>query len=180
MLHWHLWVCGWLVYPGEMQPPYGGYPQAPAPPPKRGIGTLGIVFIVLGVVLVLGVGTCVGGILWVKGKVSDLVDGGSLDLEAPLAVTSALAGPKKDFVGSWTSKKGSVLDIDSSGRLRLQKAEGGGSTKLEAPIGAFVGDDIELHLIVKVTIRVTRPPHKKGSTWEMTADGIDFERADTP
>ena len=166
------------MYPRGMQQPYGAYPQAP--PPKKGLGALGIVLIVLGVLFVLGLGTCVGGYFWVKTKVSDLVEGGSLDLAAPAAVTSALAGPKKDYVGSWRSKKGSVLDVDAAGHLHYEKAEGGSSEKLDAPIGAFVGDDIELHLIVKVTVHVTKPPHKKGTVWEMTADGIDFERAEGP
>src|ERR1022692_4533640 len=76
-----------------MQQPYGGYPQAPMPP-KKGMGALGIVLIILGVLFVLGIGTCVGGYFWVKGKVSDLVDSGALDLVSPPAVTAALAGPK--------------------------------------------------------------------------------------
>jgi hypothetical protein len=149
-------------------------------PPKKGMGALGIVLIILGVLFVLGIGTCVGGYFWVKGKVSDLVDSGALDLVSPPAVTAALAGPKKDYIGSWTSKRGSALNIDSAGHMHYLKAEGGSNEKLDVSIGAFVGDDIEVHVLVKVTVHVTKPPHKKGSMWEMTADGIDFERPDTP
>jgi hypothetical protein len=105
--------------------PYGG-PQAPMPV-KKGMGALGIVLIVLGIVFVLGLGTCVGGYFWVKGKVSDLVEGGALDLTSPPAVTAALAGAKKDYVGSWTSKKGSTLDIQSNGQMQYVKVKGSGN-----------------------------------------------------
>jgi hypothetical protein len=37
-----------------------------------------------------------------------------------------------------------------------------------------------VHVIVKLTLHVSKPPHKTGSTWEMTADGVDFERPDSP
>jgi hypothetical protein len=164
-----------------MQQPYYPPQQPMQPPPKKGMGALGIVLIILGVLFVLGLGTCIGGYFWVKGKVSELVEGGAIDLTSPPAVTAALAGPKKDYIGNWKAKSGSSsLDIDSSGQMHYQKSRSGNNENINAPIGAFVGDDIEVHMLVKLTIRVTKAPNKKGAKWEMTADGIDFERPDTP
>jgi hypothetical protein len=144
---------------------------------KKGLSTVAIVLIVLGVLLVLGLGTCVGGVYWAKSKVEkELADGGGVTLVAPPDVKEALAGPKKDYVGSWKSKRGSTLDIAETGEMRLNVDEGGGKETLTAPIARFKGDDMEVHMIVTVTIAVAKPPHQEGGTWRMRAKGIDFER----
>lgn len=59
-----------MTYPGPPQQPYGQQPAyAPAPPPKKGLGTGAIVAIVIGAVVLLG---CLG--LGVIGLMSNAVD----------------------------------------------------------------------------------------------------------
>ncbi len=137
--------------------------------------------IVVGVTLFLGFGACSLGAYWLKNKAQDLAanvaDAGGLVLVSPPAVVSELAGIKKDYVGSWASKGGSKLVIGDQGTFLFENKETRGSTeKYSAPIAAFRGNDIELKVLVLVTIRVTDPPKRSGSHWTMTADGILFER----
>ena len=154
---------------------------------ERGSGyrALAIVLIVVGVLGVLALGTCAVGAFWVKRKadavVASIADGG-LVMVSPPAVKAELAGAKKDYVGAWASARGSTLDIDADGNMKLVKDEdgdGGSREAITAPIASFRGDDIEVKLVVTLTIPVTVPPHRVGSPskhWEMTAKGVVFER----
>lgn len=144
------------------------------------MSTLAKVLLALGVVLALGLGTCVGGVLWLGKKaekaLAEATDGGGLVISSPADVTAALAGPKKAYVGTWRSKKGSVLEIDATGQMSFAKHEGGTNSTTNAPIAAFAGDDFKVRVFVEVTFHVARPPHQVGDHWEMTVDGIEFER----
>lgn len=147
-----------------------------------GYRALAIVLIVVGVLGLVAMGTCAAGAFWVKRKADDVAsrfaDGG-LVMVSPPAVKAELAGPKKEYVGSWKSARGSTLDIDADGNMKLVKDEdgdGGSHEAITAPIASFRGDDIELKLLVTITIPVTVPPHKTGPRWEMTAKGVDFTR----
>jgi len=161
-----------------MNQPYGAPPQ---PPPKKGMSTLAIVLMVLGGIFLLGLGTCVAGAFWLKNKtegvMSELADGGGgIILVSPPAVKAELAGPKKAYVGAWHGSGGNSLVIDAEGNLKLEKHKGGGNESWNAPIAAFSGSDMEIKVLVKVVIKVEKAPHKVGDHWEMTADGVAFER----
>ena len=146
------------------------------PPKKQGMSPIAIVLIILGSLFLLGVGTCAAGAFWLKGKAEALVDGGGLVLVSPPEVKSALAGPKKAYVGDWHGED-SHLAIDADGNVKFEKHGAGGSNQTyTAPVAAFVGNDIELKIMINVIIKVTRPPHQVGDHWEMTADGIAFTR----
>jgi hypothetical protein len=138
-----------------------------------------VVLIVVGVLALLGIGTCALGAFIVKRKVdkvaSEIADGGIV-LAAPPAVKAELAGPKKDYVGSWRSAAGSSLDIDPDGNMKYVKDEGGAKESITAPIAAFRGDDIEVKFGITLTVRVTEPPRLIGTTWQMKANGVAFER----
>jgi hypothetical protein len=172
--------------PGYPQQPPPGYPQQPppgyppTPPPKKGMSAVAIVLIVLGVLALLGIGTCAAGIFWVRRNadsiMAGLVDGGGLVLKSPPAVTAELAGAKKEYVGAWRDAKGSTLDIDAAGDMALMNEENGTKKKLAAPIAEFRGDDIVIKVGLPILIRVTRPPHAVAGHWEMTADGLTLER----
>jgi hypothetical protein len=174
-------------YPPQQPPP--GYPQQPPPgypppqqplPPKKGMSAVAIVLIVLGVLALLGIGTCAAGILWVRSNANSimagLVDGGGFVLTSPPAVTAELAGAKKDYVGAWRSAQGSTLDIDAAGNMTFAKEENGVKKNLAAPIAEFHGDDIVIKVGLPILVRVTRPPHAVAGHWEMTADGLTLER----
>jgi hypothetical protein len=149
------------------------------PPQKKGMSVLAIVLIVLGTLLLLGVGTCVAGAFWLKGKaegaLGELADGGGIVLASPPAVKAELAGPRKAYVGSWHGSGGDLI-IDADGNLKFDKHKASGMKEsLNAPIAAFVGNDIEIRVLVRMVVKVT-PPHKVGDHWEMTADGVTLER----
>jgi hypothetical protein len=151
----------------------------PATPQKKGLSGLAIALIIIGVVAVLGLGTCVAGVFYVKAKaekLADSIDGGGLVLVSPPEVKAELAGAKKEYVGSWKGGKNSTLDIDADGNLKLVRDEGGAKETITAPIAAFSGNDIQMKAFVTLTIPVTSPPRRVGDHWSMTAKGIAFER----
>jgi hypothetical protein len=140
------------------------------------MSALTITLIVMGVILVLGLGTCVAGAFFLKQQAENLVDGGGLVLASPPEVKAELAGAKKDYVGSWRSTKGSSLDIDAEGNIKMILAEGSAHESVTAAIAAFKGNDIEIHAIVTLAIPVTSTPHAVGDHVEMTAKGVTFQR----
>lgn len=96
-------------------------------------------------VIALGVFIVVGGIAFVSGLV----------LASPPEVVAELAGPKKDWVGSWRSAAGkaSTLAIDPQGNVKFVQNEGGSYTEtLTAPIAAFDGNDMKFRALVKMTV----------------------------
>ena len=151
----------------------------PSPPQKKGLSGLAIALIIIGVVAVLGLGTCVAGVFYVKAKAekfADSIDGGAVVLVSPPEVKAELAGAKKEYVGSWKSKKDSTLDIDADGNLKLVRDEGGAKETLTAPIAAFQGNDIQIKAFVTITIPVTSPPHRVGDHLVDDGQGRHFER----
>jgi hypothetical protein len=140
--------------------------------------TLKTVFIVLGVLFLLGMTTCIGTCMYAKGKVSEFaasIGDGGLTLSSPEAVRDALAGPKKDYVGQWVNPKGTKFEIDADGSFKFEKSEGSTSTT-NAPIAAFSGNDIVIKVFVTVTFKVSTPPHRVGDHMEMVMDGLIFTR----
>jgi hypothetical protein len=147
------------------------------------MGPLGTVLIIFGVLALVGMATCGAGLYWVKRKVAkvaaEMADGGArLVLVSPVAVTDALTGAKKDYVGVWTSERGSTLTIDAMGNMSFEKDEDGDGVKekLNMPIAAFVGNDIQCQAFVTLTVHVSQPPSQVSGQWHMTADGIPLER----
>jgi hypothetical protein len=151
-----------------------------SPPAKKGMSTLSIVLLILGGLFLTLLGTCAAGLFWLKGKaegvMSEIQDGGGMVLASPPEVKEALAGPRKDYVGTWTEDGGSELFIDADGNLRWEKRHGGMNQTITAPIAAFAGDDIEVKVMIKVVLKVSRPPHPFGDHWEMTVDGVPLTR----
>lgn len=151
-----------------------------AAPQKKGMSTLSIVLIISGILLVLVVGTCGAGAVWLGHKAKEvkenIADGG-LVLVAPTEVVTALAGPKKDYVGAWTSASGkSTLDIGPEGTLKLVQDDRGMKETLTAPIAAFVGNDMEIRFGITIKVDVSEPPHPTSNGFEMVARGITFRR----
>ena len=110
-------------------------------------------------------------------EVKESIADGGLVLVSPPEVVTDLAGPKKDYVGSWTSASGkSTLDISPDGSLKLVQDERGTKETLTAPIAAFLGNDIEIRVGLKFELKVSEPPHRAIDHWEMTARGITFRR----
>ncbi len=151
------------------------------PEPKKGMSTLTIVLIVIGVLLVLVGGTCAVGVVLIgreAKKISDDLGEGGLMLVAPPEVKADLAGSKKDYIGHWKSKKGSSITIDAEGDMKIDKDEDGDGMKesLQGPIVRFSGNDIVQKPLITITTHVKEAPHKNGDHWEMIADDIHFSR----
>ena len=148
-----------------------------APNAQKKTNPLLIVLAVIGTLAVIGIGTCTVGAFFLAREVkTQMGDGGSMVLTAPPEVVAELAGKKKDYVGSWSSARGSSLDIRPDGTLTLAKREGGSTTNVNGPIAAFRGDDMELKVFVTIPVRVSVAPHLVGAEWQMTAEGIAFVR----
>ena len=156
-------------------------PYAQPPMPKKGMSTWMIVLIIVGTLFLLVLGTCAAGVIWAERKASDfakdMADGGIV-LVSPPAVTAELAGAKKEYVGSWESAKGSTMSIAANGNFIRELDEDGDRHKerTEAPIAAFVGDDMQVKLIVTLVFHVNAPPHQVSGVWHMKVDGVDYER----
>lgn len=144
------------------------------------MGTGTILLIVGGVLLLLGLGTCAAGAIWVGHRAKEfkenIADGG-LVLVAPPEVVTELSDPKKDYVGAWTSEsEKSTLEIHSDGSFKLVQDERGTKETLSAPIAAFIGNDLEIRFGLSFKIAVAEPPHRANNRWEMTLRGIPFHR----
>ena len=99
---------------------------------------------------------------------------------SPKAVTTALQGEKKDYVGKWETKKGETrsadLAIDATGELsynesstlRASRGQQGNYECDNQHITAFEGDDIVVGRALRM--KVTRKPHVVGDQIEMTVN----------
>lgn len=104
---------------------------------------------------------------------------------SPKAVTTALQGDKKDYVGEWSTKDGTHsadIDIDATGEisynessaLRATRGQIGNYEADDLYITAFDGDDIVVGSDLR--IKVTSRPHLVGDHLEMTANDLVFVR----
>ncbi len=156
-------------------------PEQVPPPRKKSVSALTIVLAVIGVMALLCVGAVGAGVFWVKGKAEKLVaqsaDGGfAFVTESPPEVRAELAGPRRDYVGSWRSDEGSSIDIEENGALSYSKVGGQRTTRYSLPIAAFNGDDIVCKAMLTLVIKVTEPPQEVNGRWQMVADGMTFHR----
>lgn len=105
---------------------------------------------------------------------------------SPKAVTTALQGEKKAYVGKWSTKDRDLsadLVIDATGeisynessRLRASRGQSGNYEADFLHITAFEGDDILVGRDLR--IKVTNKPHVVGDHIEMTANDLLFLRA---
>jgi hypothetical protein len=80
------------------------------------------------------------------------------------------------YVGSWTGAN-VVLSISQEGQLDYRKVDGRNTTKINAPVLEFVGDNFTAGVgPIKTTFVVTSAPHKDGAVWKMTVDGVELTR----
>jgi hypothetical protein len=152
-------------FPNPNFPPQG-------PPPKKGMSGAQIVLIILAVLAVLGMGGCLT-CLCVAGGAASSVSSPSTGPKTDPKV--ALAGSKKDYIGEWTGP-GTTLSIGADGAVSFAKKSGNSSKKVNGPISAFVGNNIEVFALITVTLAVTSPPRRDGAVWKMTVDGVEVTR----
>jgi hypothetical protein len=80
------------------------------------------------------------------------------------------------YVGEWRSPK-MLLVISSDGFVRYARHDGKVSTRINAPIQHFEGDNFVVGVgFISTTFVVSRPPHRDGAVWKMTVDGVELVR----
>jgi hypothetical protein len=106
---------------------------------------------------------------------------------AAVALTALLVGcgeplppAKSAYVGEWRSPQ-MLLDISRDGYVRYVRSGDHGRTSINAPIRRFDGDNFSVGVgFVSTTFVVSRPPHREGSAWKMTVDGVELVRQSVP
>jgi hypothetical protein len=156
-------------------------PRPNLPAKRKGLSGVAIGLIVFAVICVLALGTCVAAGFYVGRKAkemkAEIADGG-LILVSPPEVQTALSADKNDYVGLWKATNDSYIDIKPDGIMSFELHDrGGGSEKFtNIAISSFEGNDIVIHPVIKMVIKVSEPPHRVGDHFEMNARGTTFMR----
>jgi hypothetical protein len=106
-------------------------------------------------------------------------------LAAALALLLAACGQpvppaKSAYVGAWKADRMALL-ITADGFVRYERQNGNGRTSINAPIQRFDGDNFVVGVgFLRTTFVVSRPPHREGSRWKMTVDGVELVRISGP
>lgn len=83
---------------------------------------------------------------------------------------------KSAYVGQWEAD-GMSLSITQDGSISYKRVNKGRSTKIDAPLKAFVGDDFEVGIgSMTTTFKVSSPPRESDGAWRMTVDGVELTR----
>jgi hypothetical protein len=82
-----------------------------------------------------------------------------------------LPNDKLDYQGDWQNASVRLI-ITSDGSVSYKKVVDGMTTTIDAPIKAFIGDDIEVGVGWFTTVfDVSEPPHQIDGQWKMIVDG---------
>ena len=80
------------------------------------------------------------------------------------------------YVGRWEAD-GMFLLITRDGSVAYRRWRKGASTKIQAPLKAFHGDDFEVGIgPMTTTFKVSSPPREVDGVWRMTVDGVELTR----
>lgn len=83
---------------------------------------------------------------------------------------------KSDYVGEWRAPTMAIL-ILPEGRVTYRRREGGMSRSIDGPLKDFEGDDFVVGIgWIATTFIVSVPPHRDGTAWKMTVDGVELTR----
>jgi hypothetical protein len=149
-------------------------PPAPAPkPPTRPLRIVAIVAAVVVGVLVVG-GFIVVSAIDTKSALQELAtsEGGPPMTEEE--VLAALSGPKKDFVGRWSTVTGDgVLHIQADGRVGYSMKRGLARENANARISSFTDDAF---YVMTFRFPIESPPRRVGGKWVMKVRGHTWER----
>jgi hypothetical protein len=90
-------------------------------------------------------------------------------------VRAALAGPKKDFVGQWSSGLlgEGMLVIQADGRVGYALKRGSSHERANGSISSFTDDAF---YVMTFRFEIEEPPRRVGSKWVMRVRGRSWER----
>lgn len=96
------------------------------------------------------------------------------------ACSQPVPAEKVAYVGAWKSDR-MALVITADGYVQYERRKDGGHTTINAPIQRFDGDNFVVGVgVLHTTFVVSRPPHREGSQWKMTVDGVELVRVSGP
>ena len=107
----------------------------------------------------------------------------NLKLVLPMCLALLLAAcgievppAKSAYVGQWEADGMSLL-ITQDGSVSYKRFKKGASTKIDAPLKAFHGDDFDVGIgPMTTTFKVSSPPREIDGSWTMTVDGVELTR----
>jgi hypothetical protein len=152
------------------------YRHPPPPPPRAPKSPLKIVAIVAAAIL--GV-LAVGGYLALHAydasrAMKEVWTGEAGPPMTQQEVLAALAGPKKDYVGRWTTPMGSgVLQIGPDARVAYAGQRGFANGRANGRIESFTDDAF---YVMTFRFSVEKPPERVGGRWVMRVRGQTWER----
>lgn len=152
------------------------YRQAPAPPPKPPTSPLKIVAIVAAALVGVAL---VGGYIAMSAvdatrSLQELTNGEGGPPMTAEEVRAALAGPKKDYVGRWTTLLGNgILHIQADGRVAYAMQRGSRRENANAMITSFTEDAF---WVMTFRFAIEQPPTRDGKVWKMKVRGTTWER----
>lgn len=83
---------------------------------------------------------------------------------------------KLAYAGYWSAASMN-LHIAHDGSVDYQRVEGSQTTKINAPIKEFEGNNLVVGVgPMATTFVVSVPPHQVGDAWKMTVDGVELTR----
>ena len=83
---------------------------------------------------------------------------------------------KSAYIGQWEAD-GMTLLITQDGSVSYKRFKKGASTKIDAPLKAFNGDDFDVGVgPMTTTFKVSSPPREIDGSWRMTVDGVELTR----
>ena len=84
---------------------------------------------------------------------------------------------KSAYVGEWKEQT-MYLRIDQDGMVQYERKNGNQTTKINAPIKKFEGNNFEVGIGPASTkFIVSNPPYQDGTAWKMVVDGIELTRS---
>lgn len=101
-----------------------------------------------------------------------------------LAAAPSFADPvpvpaaKAAYVGEWLGEK-MRLNIRPDGHVEYKRDRPGKNLSLTVDLQGFNGDNFDVGTsLIRSTFVVSKPPHREGSKWKMTVDGVELTRTE--
>ncbi len=84
---------------------------------------------------------------------------------------------KSAYVGNWQAPN-MMLQISQDGNVRYERKDGSTSTKVDAGLKEFNGDNFTVGFgPITTEFKVTAPPHQVEEDMKMTVDGVELTKA---
>ena len=94
------------------------------------------------------------------------------------ACSHPLPEARRDYIGDWRAADMRLV-IAADGTVAYARRVGSTTTRIDAPIQRFDGDNLVVGVwFFSTTFVVTRTPHQNEGRWTMVVDGVELTRTD--